>query len=199
MAQRIIYLILKILPFNYLRIIVYRKILGYNIGKNVYIGSCKLKCSNVIIEDNVYIGNGNKIICKDLFLGNGSKIISKNSITGKANFKLGKNSRIINNHIIDVWNNVTIGKNTWIAGCNSQLWTHGSLQTKLKKKDLSIHLGDDIYISSGVLIAPGVNIENLNLIGLGSVVTKSIETSKNIVIGNPSKIVKTDIDWRENW
>jgi acetyltransferase-like isoleucine patch superfamily enzyme len=198
MFQKIVLNIVCIIPSNFMRVFIYRKLLGYKIGKNVHIGKSKIKCKKVIIYDNVYIGNKNTISCNELILEENSKILSENSLVGKANFFLGKNSRVINNHIIDLWNDVSIGADSWIAGSGSQLWTHGSLSTKLNKK-LSIKIEDNVYISSNVLISAGVHIESINLIGLGSVVTRSITSSNNIVIGNPSEIVKSDIDWRENW
>ena len=105
----------------------------------------------------------------------------------------------MNDHYIDVWNEVVIGNNSWLAGRNSQIWTHGSLHTKSGESDLSVSIGNDVYIGSGCLIAPGVKIESLNLIGLGSVVAKSIKTGRNIIIGNPARIVKQDTDWRDAW
>jgi len=89
--------------------------------------------------------------------------------------------------------------NTWLAGKGNQLWTHGSIHTKTGNKDLSITIGDNIYIGSNSSISPGVKIESLNLVGLGSVLTKSIESSNNIIAGNPATIIKENIDWRENW
>ncbi len=74
---------------------------------------------------------------------------------------------------MDLWNDISLGNNTWIAGRGSQFWTHGSIHTKLGNKYLSIILKDNIYVGSSCCFAPGVIIENANLIGLGSVITKS--------------------------
>lgn len=117
---------------------------------------------------------------------------------GTANFTIGDNSRIINNHFIDLYNNVTIGSNSWLAGKNSQIWTHGSISTKQGKK-LDVEIGDHVYIASNVNIAPGVKISDVNLVGLASVVTQSFNESETIILGNPSKVVKNNIDWRKNW
>tara|TARA_Y100001963_G_C6745290_1_gene431254 strand:+ start:138 stop:431 length:294 start_codon:yes stop_codon:yes gene_type:complete len=95
----------------------------------------------------------------------------------------------MNYHYFDVYSNITIGDNTWIAGRNSQFWTHGSTKTKLKK-NLSINVGNNVCIASNCSIGPSVRINDLNLIGLGSVVLNSVESNKNIVSGNPAKIIK---------
>ena len=91
-------------------------------------------------------------------------------------------------------NNVVIGNNTWVAGKGSQFWTHVSIHTKTGHKDLSIAIGDIVYIGSKACFASEVKIESLNLISLGSVVSQSILVKKNIIAGNLSKIVKENID-----
>lgn len=196
---KILFKLITLCPFNKVRVFIYRNAFNYTIGTNVFIGKSILNSKKVTIGNNVVLKNNITIACGSVTIGNNTSILSGNTIVGKASFSIGENSRIINDHFIDVWNSVSIGNNTWLAGKGSQLWTHGSIYTKTGKKDLSINIGDDIYIGSKCAIAPGVKIESLNLIGLGSVVTHSITSSKNIIAGNPAKIIKENIDWRENW
>ncbi len=196
--RKILFFIVKRLPSNYLRVLFYRVLFKYKIGVNVKIGKTIISAKRVVIGDNVLISNDNHISCNELKIGNNVSIHSGNRIMGSANFSIGENSRIINNHFIDLYNNVTIGLNTWLAGKSSQIWTHGSVSTKLGKK-LDVFIGNNVYVGSNVCIAPGVHIADINLIGLGSVVTNSFNESKTIIIGNPSKVVKENIDWRKNW
>lgn len=191
--------IIKHLPVNSVRIFVLKKALGYSIGKNVKIGKVIINCNKVTIGDNVYIASNNIISCNELSIGQKTSIHSGNVFQGSANLSIGANSRIINNHYFDLYNNIEIGNNTWIAGKGSQFWTHGSIYTKLKNKNLSIVLKNDIYIGSASYFAPGVFIESKNLVGLGSVVAKSFLEKRTIIAGNPAVIVKQDIDWRVNW
>ena len=191
----------KIILFCYssrIRKFIYRFFFNYTIGKNVKIDKCVINCEKVIIGDHVVLRDNNLISCKNLEIGRKTEINSNNTILGTGNFKIGTNSRIMNYHYFDLWNNITIGNNTWIAGRNSQFWTHGSTSTKLRK-DLSISIGSNIYIASGCKVAPGIVIKDLNLISLGSVITKSFDTSRSIIGGNVARIIKNDIDWRENW
>ncbi len=196
--RKIFFFVIKRLPSNYLRIQFYKLFFKYEIGSNVKIGKCVINAKNVIIGDGVLIRDNNHISCNNLKIDNNVSIHSGNFIMGTANFSIGKNSRIINNHFIDLYNNVTIGSNSWLAGKNSQIWTHGSINTKTGKK-LDVTIGNYVYIGSNVSIAPGVKISNNNLIGLGSVVNKSFLDEKTIILGNPSKIVKTEVDWRKDW
>ncbi|OXA92214.1 acyltransferase [Flavobacterium hercynium] len=191
--------IIKYIPSTIVKVFLLRNALGYTIGKNVKIGKVIINCKKVVIEDNVYLADNNNISCNELFIGAYSSIHSGNVIQGSANFSIGKHSRIINNHYFDVWNNIQIGNNTWIAGKNSQFWTHGSIHTKSKNKDLSIIIKDDVYVGSACCFAPGVIIESENLIGLGSVVTNNFLENKTIIAGNPAVVVKENIDWRTNW
>lgn len=191
--------LIKYLPFSAMRVFAMKHLLGYSIGKNVIIGKSIVNCKKVIIGDNVYIAGSNNIICDTFEIGANSSIHSSNTILGKGNFSVGTNSRIINNHYFDLWNNIYIGNNSWIAGRGSQFWTHGSMNTKNKSKDLSIIIEDDVYIGSSSLFAPGTRISSINLIGLGSVVSGVYDENSTIVSGNPAQVVKTNIDWRTNW
>ncbi|NJY63627.1 hypothetical protein HC174_12815 [Salinimicrobium sp. CDJ15-81-2] len=191
--------IVKYCPFNQLRIFLYKTIFKYEIGKNVKIGRSFILCESVQINDNAVIGDDNFIFCKSFFVGDNSKINSGNSLMGKAEFSLGMNSRIINDHYFDLSNTIYIGNNSWIAGKASQFWTHGSIHTKERIKDLSINIKDNVYVGSNVCFAPGVEIDSLNVIGLGSVVHSSFLSSENIIAGNPAKIIKQGVDWRKSW
>jgi len=199
MLKNILHKILKRTPINSLKIFIYKKIFKYQIGENVVIGKSIIKGNVVCIGDDVLIRDNTTIVCNKLTIGNGTSILSGNTIMGSSSFKIGENSRIINNHFIDLYNDVTIGNNTWIAGKSSQFWTHGSIHTKKGNKNLSIVIGNDTYVSSRVSFAPGVTIGDNNLIGLGSVVTKSFLNTKTIISGNMATVVKENIDWRKNW
>lgn len=190
--------IIKYLPLNGLKIVMLRKLFGYKIGANVRIGRSIINCKQVEIGDHVQIGNMNTISCKSFKVGTRTKIINGNHFIGAGKFSIGENSRIISNHYFDLYNNINIGSETWIAGSYSQFWTHGSISTKTGK-DLSITIKDHVYVGSASRFAPGASIASFNLVGLGSVVSSDFETENTIILGNPAKVVKQEIDWRENW
>lgn len=198
-GKLIVLKIIKQLPTNGLRVFFLKHLVGYSIGKNVKIGKAILNCKKVTIGDHVHIAHKNSISCNELVIGSNTAIHSGNVIQGMANFTIGHDSRIINNHFFDVSNDIQIGNNSWIAGKGSQFWTHGSIHTKTKEKDLSIVIKDYVYVGSSVCFAPGVVIESKNLIGLGSVVTKSFAETETIIAGNPAVVVKENIYWRKNW
>ncbi|RLJ64375.1 transferase family hexapeptide repeat protein [Lacinutrix venerupis] len=196
--KKIILKFVKHLPTSNVKVMLLKTFKGYNIGKNVTIGKAYFNCETLNIGDNVKIANGNNFTCNTLIIGDNTVFHSNNNIVGSGVFKIGNNSRVINNHYFDVWNNITIGNDSWIAGKNSEFWTHGSIHTKTGK-NLDIEIGDNNYIGSSCKFAPGVKIGSINIVGLGSVVTNSFNTNNNIIAGNPAKIVKNNIDWRVNW
>jgi acetyltransferase-like isoleucine patch superfamily enzyme len=66
-------------------------------------------------------------------------------------------------------------------------------------QEIDIYIGDNCYIGSGVKFAPGVFIPPNSLCAIGTVATKTFDTENSLIAGVPAKIVKTDINWRENW
>lgn len=198
-SKSIVLKIIKCIPFSSVKVFFLKFLFGYSIGHNVKIGKSIINCGKVTIGNNVTIADNNFFSCSELNIGSNTVIHSGNVFIGTSRFSIGDNSRIINNHYFDLWNDIKIGNNTWIAGKNSQFWTHGSIHTKTNKKNLSISIKDNVYVGSSVCFAPGVNIESINLIGLGSVVTDSFIQTNCIIAGNPAKIVKVNVDWRINW
>jgi acetyltransferase-like isoleucine patch superfamily enzyme len=196
--KKIVSKIIMYLPTSSLRVFCYKKMFGYQIGKNVKIGKSYINCNKLILEDNVIIGSKNVISCNEFSIGKNSKIFSHNIITGLSNFYLGKDSRIIDHHFFDLWNPIKIGDSTWIAGRNSQFWTHGSLKTKLNE-DLSIVIGNDVYVGSGVKFSPGVKIASNNLVGLGSTVSGVFSEENSIIASNKSVVIKSNVNWKQNW
>jgi acetyltransferase-like isoleucine patch superfamily enzyme len=172
----------------------------YEIGSNVRIGrKVMINCKIVIIKDDITISRNNSFVCNKLEIGSKTSILSGNTIIGSGDFSIGQNSRIIYGHYFDVWNSIKIGSNTWIAGKNSQFWTHGSIHTKQGIKPLGISIGDNVYVGSSCLFAPGTHVHDHSLVGIGSVVNGSFTESYCIIMGNPARIVKKNIDWRQNW
>ena len=196
--RRIFSLVIPRIPLNFIRIYLYKVALGYKIGERVKIKGSIINFKTVEIGNDVTILSGNVLIGSRLKIGPHSSILEKNRIVGTSYFEMGENSRIINEHLIDTTNPVVIGNNSWLAGKSSQIWTHGSLSTKLGK-DLSVRVGNNVYISSDVNIAPGTKIPDNTLVGLGSVVHGAFDVENTVIAGNPGKIVKKNVDWRKDW
>ncbi|BAO76190.1 acyltransferase [Winogradskyella sp. PG-2] len=109
---------------------------------------------------------------------------------------IGNGSHIGDYTIIDVVDDVSIGKNVAI-GPNCTLYTHDHIYTDkslpswkggLISKPITIE--DGAWIGSGVTILPGVKIGERAIVAAGSVVTKSVN-SNEIYGGSPAKFIKT--------
>ena len=56
-------------------------------------------------------------------------------------------------------------------------------------------IGDHCWLAKNVSIFKGVKITKNVIIGANSIVTKNIEQENSLVVGNPAKVVKTNVDW----
>lgn len=59
----------------------------------------------------------------------------------------------------------------------------------------SIQVGNRVWFGNNVTILKGVYINDDNIIGTGSILTKSINTCNNIIAGIPAKIIKSGVFW----
>lgn len=59
----------------------------------------------------------------------------------------------------------------------------------------SIIIGNHVWVGNRVMIGKGVEIANDSIVGMGSVVTKSIGEGNVVIAGVPAKICKKDINW----
>jgi len=87
-------------------------------------------------------------------------------------------------------NKVFLGKNILIGpGIKIISSNHNSLNREFIKTT-PIYIGDNVWIGANAIILPGVKIGSNNIIGAGSVVTKSFTQEHIIIAGNPAKIIK---------
>lgn len=197
--------LISIVPFNFLRIFLYRKIFGYHIHKS-YIGwrtiivvqdaeiiESKIGSNNffhgpmkIVIKKDAWIKQNNKFQC-----GKWTNTKEYESDLYLRYFELGENSIISKNHYFDIAGSLIIGNNSWIAGRGSQFWTHGAGVT-----DRNIVIGNYCYVGSAVRFAPGACIGNNNIVALGSVLTRKYNNQNVLLGGQPAKILKENYDWR---
>lgn len=200
----VIIIFISRLPLNFLRVFFYNFIFGYQIKESkIGYGTIIDVKSVLILKSN--IGKFNR------FTGPMTIEIDKYSQIGSYNIfacgiwtkdykdteykrylKLGKNTLITGRHYFDIAGMFQLCENSWIAGIESQFWTHGGAG-----KDKDIIIGENCYIGSAVRFSPGSGIGNNVLVGLGSVITKKFKNDFTMIAGAPGKIIKEKYDWKK--
>ena len=164
-------------------------------GKNNKIlvdSSIKISKTKIIIKgDNntLHIKDGAKINGSFLEIvgDNCSIVIGKNSIIGDGCYLSAKEENIT----------LTIGDECMLSR-NTKLMTsdgHPIFQDgKIINSAKNITLRDKVWIADDVTVLKGIEIGRNCVIGIGSVLTKSIPAS-SVAVGNPAKVVKEGINW----
>lgn len=64
-----------------------------------------------------------------------------------------------------------------------------------EEKESSVSIGNHVWIGEGAIILKNVSIGDNCIIGAKTVVTKNVP-SGCVAVGNPMKIIKTDVNWK---
>lgn len=168
-----------------------------------------IKSFNVIKSTRVFMGSGAWIGKLnyiggdfDLLLKDDAKIINLNVISrGGGKWKsprskliLGRHSQITSLSTIDLAASVLIGEDTVLAGKGIQIWTHGFIHMKSRRRNLitgKIKIGDNVYIGARTCCNPGVFIGNNITIGINSIISKDI-IEEGLYVSSPMRFVAFD-------
>lgn len=194
---------ISLLPFSFIRVFLYNTFFDFKISKSTVgwlsilnvkefsmnrgsIGAFNFFTGPffVVLEEQNRIGSFNYIRC-----GAWASNFSQSS-----KFYLKRGARVENQHYFDIFGEITVGQETIIAGVRSQFWTHGSFSN-----EVNIIIGDNCYIGSGVKFTPNSEISHNSVCAMGSVVSKKFKEESVVIAGVPAKIIKQNINWREEW
>lgn len=70
---------------------------------------------------------------------------------------------------------------------------------KVSNYNKEIVFGAHNWIASNVTILKGTILGNNNVIGTGSLINKAFPGNSQLIVGNPAKVVRTNIHWEENF
>jgi len=158
------------------------------IDKNVKLVGCKIIIrgdnNRLIIEDGVKIHRSTIEI-----MGNNCLVkIGKNSMIGDNCYLMTKEECV----------ELIIGEECGLSR-NIKIMTsdgHPIFQDGERiNKAQNIVIDKSVWIADNVTILKGVNVGSEVVIGIGSVVTKSIPHN-SVVVGNPARVVKENITWK---
>lgn len=190
-------IIISLLPMNLLRILLYNKVLKYNISKNSSIGFLAIINSQDCEILDSYISSFNYIKIKKICIKN-SKIqslniiknfysfsVSQNTIIKNKNkfygetklnsnskLEINKNCQIGNENFFDLSGSIKIKNNcTILSYC--QFWTHGFTSNR-EIKIGNIDIGENVLLENSVTIISNIKITSNCIVKISSVVNKSL-------------------------
>lgn len=194
---------------------IYRYVYGYFIGRRVSIGFSVIDAGECEIGDDVRIGHLNIFTgTRRISIGEHTRIGVLNVIRGgdtvsigryceilrlneinsipdplisnvaNPEFIMGDGTVVTTSHKIDFTDRVELGKCVILGGRNSSIWTHNRQSTE------PVRIGPYCYLGSELRIAPGAEIPNNCVVGIGSVIIGRIEGEYQLIAGVPAKPVK---------
>lgn len=200
----IVAVLIGLLPLNGLRVLGYR-LLGYQVqGARIGFGTiiavdeavleaCRIGPFNLFagpmkvhIHRGASIGNRNEFVCGYWVLRDEYR-----DAHYLRRLDVCEDALITSRHYFDLAGSLHLGERSWIAGIDSQFWTHGA-----GVMDRDIRIGSDCYIGSAVRFAPGSSIGDHVVIAMGSVVSGDIPEGNALVGGVPAKVLKSNYNWK---
>ena len=189
-----------------LKIPIYRRVFGYQIGKHVKIGWSWIMVGKLKIGDYVIIGHFNRFkYVPEVSIGDYSAIADFNTFTSCAEFTneagmahrgnrprlvIGDHVGIAAFHLFDVQDEMTIGSFTTIAGKGSIFMTHYLEVMTAEQTAKPLRIGDYCMVGARVCFVPGSGVPDFSVVGMGAVVTKLFTESHCLIAGNPAKVNK---------
>ena len=187
----LIIIISLILPSK-LKILFYR-LIGYKIGKNVKIGLFSaISVNQASLGNHVEIDKFTIIKCNQLTIKDYSRISMFNLIYGYSNLNIGIYCYIGEKTTINLDDNIEMGDHSAI-GPRCSLYTHGvwlPYSEGHPRKFAPIKIGKEVRIICNNVIQPGVEIGNYSMVAPNSVVVKSIPENE-FVSGVPAVKIKS--------
>lgn len=198
--QLVLAALVGILPLNGLRVLGYR-LLGYRIGRarigfgtilavdEATLDECKIGPFNLFvgpmkvhIHRGASIGNRNEFIC-------GYWVLREEYREARysRSLEVCNDALITSRHYFDLAGSLLLGERSWIAGIDSQFWTHG-----IGVIERDIRIGSDCYLGSAVRFSPGSSIADRVVVAMGSVVSGEMLESNALIGGVPAKVLKSN-------
>jgi acetyltransferase-like isoleucine patch superfamily enzyme len=198
-------ILIGLLPLNALRVFGYR-LLGYRIQDSRIGFGTIIAVDEAIIESarigpfNIFVGPMNVHIHRGASIGNRNEFICGYWVLRDEyrhahylrSLEVCDDALITSRHYFDLSGSLLLGERSWIAGIDSQFWTHGA---GVKERDIKI--GADCYLGSAVRFSPGSSIGDHIVVAMGSVVSGALPERNALIGGVPAKVLKFDYNWKD--
>jgi acetyltransferase-like isoleucine patch superfamily enzyme len=216
------HLLLALLP-SALKVPIYRRCFGYQIGPGVRIG-----CSPLIGVRRCRIGEGTRIGPLNLFyeveeleLGPHVQVGFLNIVRGGRLVRLGAYSTLMRQNTLnsildrdfvdevdatfDLGRGSVVTSGHWLDfSAGIALGDHvivggrnSSFWTHNRQRGRAIVVGPHTYLGSEVRVAPGAEVPSCSIVALGSVLSGAYDTDRSLIGGNPAEVQRPlrDRDW----
>ena len=192
--------LIAVVPSGRLRLALYRRLLGYDIAPGCRIGMLNLiACRSLRLGPGSVIGRGNLLkgdfdfaAGARLFMGNLNVLTCPWNLAGRApargyatRIEFGDDCLVNDRHYLDGHGRISVGDGSWLAGRDSQLYTHG-----IGVADRDIAIGRGCFVGSAARFAPGSGVGDRSIVGIGSVVLERIEAEAALIAGYPARAVR---------
>ncbi len=208
--------LVSLLP-SFLKLLIYRHLYRYSIGRHVRIGfgTVIAGVSDCRIDPGVRIGMGNAFVdIAVLEIGQQTRIGHLNVIRGGQRVTLGEyvtilrgnvfNSGLLNDFVTPREPVLDLGRGTFVATGHwidfTDRVTFGeqcivggrasSLWTHNRQRTRGISFGNQCYLGSDVRVAPGVEVASQCIVSLGAVLTGRFRVPQSMIAGNPAVVVR---------
>lgn len=210
-------LLVGLLP-SFVKILVYRWVYQYQIGKGVRIGfgTVLVGIRQCRIDDHVRIGGLNLFYrVGELNIETRGHVGWLNLFRGGRRIKIGSyatvlrfnvfnsilNPDIVNtaDPVLELGTGVVVTTGHWLdftdritIGAHSILGgRNSSFWTHNRQRTRPITVDVHCYLGSGVQLAPGVEIPEFCIVALGAVLMGSYNNSHSLIVGNPAVVKRT--------
>lgn len=162
---------------------------GCRIGQDVIIKGYQSDDIDLIIGENVRIGNNVRIECPEFSIGDYGVIHDNTIIYGQKHCRLGHNVWIGQNSVVNCTGGLTVGDNFGM-GLYSSIYTHvahGDIMEgcRINEFDREVTIGKDVWLIGAVKISGMRNAGDKSVALDGSVITRDMK-SNHIYGGAPA-------------
>lgn len=151
----------------------------------------------MIEGDSKVVVNGTMIVKGKAVFGRGSEIF----IAEAAVLTIGSNFSVTGLLSLNCLKSVTFGDDcllSWgITILDSDFHKIFDAEGTQINHDQAISIGNKVWLGNNLIILKGVTISEGIVVGSGSVVAKSLDQEKAVYAGNPPRVLRTDITWKE--
>lgn len=186
---------------------IYRFVFGWSIHRDVQVGFTYILVDRLVLERGVRISHGNVIKgCSLVHLKADAQIGAFNWISAPplggatANTRLtlernpqllmGAGSAIVNRHIIDCSDTVSLSDRSVLAGHRSQVLTHYFDIGVSRGLTAPVEIGESSLVFTAVVLLAGAKVPSRSVVAAGAVVTEDLGDELKLYGGVPAKALK---------